>query len=343
MKSTVRITSDISEISRKEWSEFVISHPQGNIFQTPEMFDISVFSFRSNPVAVFCVRNDKICGIALAVIHKESKGLLGNLTSRAVITGGPLIEGDDPEIAGGLLEYLNGILSGRVIYLEIRNLFDVTALHDRFLEYGYMYEQHLNFLIDLTQGKELLFKNLHPTRRKQIERSRRRGVTVRVAEEPDGNLVMKCYNILSGVYRNAGLPLPGAEYFINAIEHLSSRGIVLVFLAESNSEIIGFRFVLCFKQIIYDWYAGSSHIHLNKYPNDILSWEVLLWGVNNDYELFDFGGAGRPEEHYGVRDFKMKFGGTAVSYGRYRIIFKKTVYGIIRMIFPFYKKIMQKK
>ena len=32
---------------------------------------------------------------------------------------------------------------------------------------------------------------------------------------------------------------------------------------------------------------------------------------------FDFGGAGRPDERYGVREFKAKFGGQQVNYGRF--------------------------
>jgi hypothetical protein len=32
--------------------------------------------------------------------------------------------------------------------------------------------------------------------------------------------------------------------------------------------------------------------------------------------VFDFGGGGRADEEYGVRDFKAKFGGELVNYGR---------------------------
>lgn len=38
-------------------------------------------------------------------------------------------------------------------------------------------------------------------------------------------------------------------------------------------------------------------------------------GVGNGYRLYDFG-TGRPDVEYGVRDFKAKFGGELVCYGR---------------------------
>ena len=51
-------------------------------------------------------------------------------------------------------------------------------------------------------------------------------------------------------------------------------------------------------------------------PTELLTWHVFAWSARNGYRLYDFGGAGKPDEEYGVRDFKAKFGGELVSYGR---------------------------
>jgi serine/alanine adding enzyme len=45
-------------------------------------------------------------------------------------------------------------------------------------------------------------------------------------------------------------------------------------------------------------------------------WDVIKWGAGNGYGVLDFGGAGKPGEIYGVRDFKAKFNGRRVNYGR---------------------------
>ena len=37
-------------------------------------------------------------------------------------------------------------------------------------------------------------------------------------------------------------------------------------------------------------------------------WHTLDWGAEDGYSLNNFGGAGKPDEEYGVRDFKAKFG-----------------------------------
>jgi lipid II:glycine glycyltransferase (peptidoglycan interpeptide bridge formation enzyme) len=73
---------------------------------------------------------------------------------------------------------------------------------------------------------------------------------------------------------------------------------------------------LLYKDIAYGWYGGTDREYSSYMPNELLTWHILKWGAENGYRLYDFGGAGKPEEEYGVRDFKAKFGGELVSYGR---------------------------
>ena len=41
-----------------------------------------------------------------------------------------------------------------------------------------------------------------------------------------------------------------------------------------------------------------------------------MWGAENGYRLCNFGGAGKRDEEYGVRDFKAKFGGELICFAR---------------------------
>ena len=89
-------------------------------------------------------------------------------------------------------------------------------------------------------------------------------------------------------------------------------------------------------RIIY-WYTGVDKAYSSFRANDLLVWHCLEWGSANGYRLFDFGGAGKPDEEYGVRDFKAKFGGELVNLGRYQhthhpLLLKgsETAYGLLR-------------
>ena len=92
------------------------------------------------------------------------------------------------------------------------------------------------------------------------------------------------------------------------------------FLAKHKDTYIGARVVLTYNNVIHDWYAGSLNNASSLYPNDYLVWYILKWGVENNYKLFDFGGAGKPDVEYGPREFKRRFGGDLVNHGRHTYI-----------------------
>ena len=89
-----------------------------------------------------------------------------------------------------------------------------------------------------------------------------------------------------------------------------------MFTALNEGKIIGCMLALVYKSTIYDFYAGSYAEYYSKYPNDLIPWEVFLWGKCEGYTCFDFGGAGKPNVPYGVREYKKKFGGDLVEHGR---------------------------
>ena len=59
------------------------------------------------------------------------------------------------------------------------------------------------------------------------------------------------------------------------------------------------------------------------------TWAAIDYANKNMIERFDFMGAGKPNDGgYGVRDFKAKFGGELVEYGRFRYICNPFLYKI---------------
>lgn len=91
------VINDVNNVDREKWAEFVFEHPHGNIFQTPEMYEVYENTKNYEPVFLAVVNNrDEIAGTLLAVIQKEYSGVLGNFSARSIIHGGPLIKDDDP-------------------------------------------------------------------------------------------------------------------------------------------------------------------------------------------------------------------------------------------------------
>jgi len=311
----------VTEADRERWGEFVYNHPHGNIFQTPEMYEVYKNTAHLRPVVLAAVDDRKdILGVLLAVIQREFDGPLGKTTARAVVWGGPLIkDGSDADMVICLLKILDEALKGEVVYIQFRNLHDISPWRNHFTDNGYEYEEHLNFLTDLSMGEEDLWKQLRPSRRNEIRNARNKNVRVRSISS--GADIEKSYNILKEVYRKIRLPLADKSFFESMYRVLCLRSMIKIFLAEYEGKIIGALYLLVFGEKLYVLYSGSYSDFYDKYPNDILYWEAMRWGCRKGYKVFDFGGAGNPDKEYGVRNFKKAFGGDLVNYGRFEKIY----------------------
>lgn len=322
-----KIISDSVLVSNADWEAFVQDHPDGNIFQSPDVVRFYESTEEYKPVTLFSIDNDgRISGVMVAHIISEGRFFRRWLTSRAIVTGGPLVKKGDEFSADALIREMTGKVRGEVNYIQVRNLHSMADISDKFTRHGYSYEDHLNILIDLTKSTETLRAELHPARRKQIDRAVRRGVEIDIPENPDAETLNSCYAILSSVYGKARLPMPSAAFFTEAFGILGKRNRLKVFLAMHNGKIIGFRYALVYRDVIYDWFAGSRPEYNDRYPNDILPWSIIQWGREHGFRTFDFGGAGHPAEKYGVRDYKLKFGGNTVNFGRYLHVCRPLVY-----------------
>ena len=165
-------------INKESWRKFVYNHPNGNIFQTPEMAEVYRQTKNYEPISLAVVdENDEILAILLAVVIREMKGILGSFSSRSIIEGGPLfVEGKKGLSAVSLLvEEYNKIAKKCALYSEIRNIHDVSHLNLFFERNGYSFEDHLNFLVDICSRND--YYNLQSGG----ERSRRRQLKPRVA------------------------------------------------------------------------------------------------------------------------------------------------------------------
>jgi len=110
-------------------------------------------------------------------------------------------------------------------------------------------------------------------------------------------------------------------------------------LARCPEGLAGARLALLYKGVIFDWYAGADRQRRDARPNHFLVWDMLKWGAEHGYHTFDFGGAGHPDVPYGVREFKSRFNGQMVNFGRDRCVhapgrlrLSEGAYGLLRRI-----------
>lgn len=337
----MKVVRNIEEIPISQWRDFVENHACGQAFMMPEMVELYNQTPLFQPVvcAVFD-EQDAMCGLLVAVIQKDYKGLLGAMTSRSIIIGGPIVENNNSAIADLLLNDYLSLVKGKAIYTQFRNLYDMAWLHDELVSVGGKYEEHLDFIHDLTVGETDIVSGIDKNKRANVRKSLNKGMTFReIADDVEYD---KCVELVFGTYKRIGLPCPSKEYFDNAYRLLYPSKILRVFVAVFEEEIIGCRLELICGKTIYDWWAGADDNQKNKYPNDFIPYHILLWGAENEYSIFDFGGAGKPNVPYGVREHKRKFGGKMVNFGRYEIVHKPLFMAVGKLCLPVYRFLKKK-
>jgi serine/alanine adding enzyme len=313
----------MTEEHSSAWGQFVLAHDEGNIFQTPEMAEVYQRHEALQPVTLLALEKGSgaVCGGLVGLLLVEKPGVLSALSTRAIIQGGPLFRPDrvGRQAVPLLMEAFDECAGSKALFGEIWNLFAVAAGGDVFTGTGYEWLDHLNFLIDLRRSPDDIFASFSKSRRKNLRRSEQAGVTVSEITSADDLDIF--YELLRETYDRVRLPLVSPAFFNIAFEILVSKQMAHFFLARHGGEAIGARAVLTYKNLVYDWFAGSPGEAQELYPDETLVWHILQWAVANGYTCFNFGGAGKPGQEYGPREFKRRFGGELVNLGRYRKIY----------------------
>ena len=333
--SLYKIETTVEQTDFKAWGDFVKKHPHGNIFQTPQMFEIYENTPKFRPfVLIVKNENKQIVGCLIAVIQQQYNGILGILSARSIVNGGPLVDNDNPKIMDLILNKYNQLIKQNAILTQFRNSFDLLEFNDSFQKNGYNFKSHLNYIIDLTKGQEVVWKEISDGRKNKIKKAVKTGLSVTALEHNiTDEQIDEGYNIIKMVYDRADLPLANKQLIVNAVKTNS----IVLFLVKYEQQTIGCRFAFKYNDELYGWYAGSYTKYYSMFPNDLLIWETLKWGIENGYKSFDYGGAGNPNKHYGVRTFKAQTGGMLVNYGRYEKIHKPFLYEFAKMGFKFWQ------
>lgn len=330
----------LEETDTEKWSKFVNNHACGNIFQLPEMKGVYRRTKNYDSISLAAVdENGEILALMQACVIKKMEGFLESFTSRSIIQGGPLFVDNEKgrEAVLFLIDEYNRKSQKCALYSEIRNLYDVSESISLFEHCGYVFEDHLNYLVDLDRKEKEAWMSIHRSMRKNIKKSQKKGVIIK--EITSKSQIKIFYGFLEDVYQNAKMPLVDVTHFEAIFDILVPKGMAKFHLAEHEGVYIGGRVSLIHRDMIHAYFAGVPKRYKRLYPNSLLNWEIMRWGVENGYHTFDFGGAGKPNKDYGVRDFKQQFGGMLVNYGRYKKIHSPIKLKMAKKGFEIYRRI----
>jgi len=320
---TVKVVSGFNNIDHDKWKSFVKVHPEGNAFQLPAMNRVFRSAQNYKPVVVACTdENGDVKGVMQGTRICNGKGLICNMTARVIVWGGPLAENDDPEYITLLLKAFTEQVKNDCVYCEIRNLEVLTPRQkELFTNSGFKYFPHLNILVNTEREEEDILKHLEPAKRRNVKKALKEGLKfgeIKSAEE-----LHQAYDILKEVYKKTEVPLSDISLFESLFFKGKEDDLCRFYKVVSDGQMAGVMVTLVNNNSMYEWYVAGKEEFFSKRPNEFLVWNVMLEAKKQGLSFFDFGGAGKPDKEYGVRDFKKGFGGELIETGRFRRVFKK--------------------
>lgn len=320
----MQIITDPNKIDFIELESFIFNQPNTNFFQSTAAYNFFEEVNNYEPHFIVAIDNNEIVGSLLAIIIKEGNGIKGFMSRRCIIWGGPLVRDGEEVIYDNLLNSLNKLIKGNAIYTEFRNLSDLSDFKNLFFNNGYQFNEHLNYVVSIPSFDEAK-ANVSKSKKRQVNKSIKNGAEI--IEGTELEQIKDFYNILQKLYKEkVGKPLPDFELFQRFFKNKDLGKYLLV---KYNAKIIGGIMCPIYKDKIYEWYVcGLDGEYNNIYPSVLATWAPIEYAANNGLKYFDFMGAGKPNEDYGVREFKSKFGGELVNFGRFKKINSPTKYKI---------------
>jgi serine/alanine adding enzyme len=229
-------------------------------------------------------------------------------------------------------------MRNKALFTELRNLADLSRLQPVLERNGFVYEDHLDYLVDLRRSPEAVLQSIGQRTRKKIRHALRQGeVIVEEVERPEQLAVW--YDLLQRTYAAVGVPLADRSLFDAAFGVLHPRGMAKFLLARIGDVYAAGSMELVYKDTIYGYYGGMDRAYSDHIPNELLLWHIFRWGAENGCRVYDFGGAGKPDEEYGVRDFKAKFGGQLVCYGRNTLVHAPILLTMSKCAYELYQRV----
>lgn len=284
----------------------------------------------------FAVSRKGECGIIQGYVQGDGGPVKRFLSRRAIVNGGPYWREDATREEK--LELLRKAIAGlrhRVIYLETRNFKDYSVDRPLFEKADFQYEPHYNFIVD-TSSEEVVEMNMGKSRKRDVKTSLKNGATV--IDNPTLEEVRAFYKILKDLYKTrVKTPLFPLSFF----EKLYQTSFSKFILVSYNQEIVGGTVCVFDDETVYEWFAcGKDGVYKNVFPSTVATYYGILFAAQSGRKKFDMMGAGAPGDGgYGVRDFKAKFGGQLVEYGRFRYVANKPLYALGKMAVKLMKKL----
>jgi lipid II:glycine glycyltransferase (peptidoglycan interpeptide bridge formation enzyme) len=191
------------------------------------------------------------------------------------------------------------------------------------------------FRLDLTQPEDKLFANLESKTRYNVNLAYKKGV--KIIEDTSENGLEEYLKILQETKSRQGFYAHTPEYFRKMWQTMGDSGMMRIFNAVYQDQVLVSWIMFVFNNVLYYPYGASRGIHRNVMASNLMMWEMIRLGKEENCHTFDMWGSLGPDadkQHpwYGFHRFKRGYGGELVkSVGSYDLVLNPPVYKLYRV------------
>jgi lipid II:glycine glycyltransferase (peptidoglycan interpeptide bridge formation enzyme) len=168
-------------------------------------------------------------------------------------------------------------------------------------------------ILDITKPEEELLNQMHPKTRYNIRLAQRKGVRIRPSLGSGTRESQVFLDLLEKTaQRDKFRPHP-REYYQKMLEVLGREGMIKLFLAQRQNQIIAANLVCFFGQTATYLHGASDYNFRQLMAPHLLQWQAILEAKELGLKYYDFWGIDE-KKWPGLTRFKKGFGGQEVVY-----------------------------
>ena len=329
----VKIIENIEDFPQFEAQNVFQTKEWMHLFEKEDDTKVVIFAVYANAQldAIRNMENPQLLLLQPVTIQRFVKWLPWRVGAHAVAWREPwkaknITDKEAQQLFEVLQKAINQYCRRKAIYIEYRHFSENNIYHLIFnAQRSTLKLPWFNIYQKFNAG-ESVDVEMNKSKRKQLRQSFEAGVNIEL--NPNDDEIREWYVLLQKLYRRIHRPLPSLQVFLK----LNNSGIGKVFVVKYQNKVISGSAILYLlnkeknsqlstlnSQLFYDWYRASIKEPIEGvYPSVVSTWQAMQLVAEMGGGTFDVMGAGPRNKPYGVRDFKLTFGGELTPEYRYR-------------------------
>jgi FemAB-related protein (PEP-CTERM system-associated) len=290
--SSPLVIRELVHADNAAWDRFVLDHPHGSPFHLIAWKESIEATFGYRPKYLIAVAGDQVRGVLPLFLVASLLTGKRLISSPFAVYGGILADSDEARAA--LLNQAKALGEKlQVRDLELRNAWEgqCSGLPQ--------ITRYLTFTQQIGPDEEAVLESIPRKTRAAV----RKALKTDLASRREFSDITAFEDLYSANIHRLGTPCFPRRHFTTLLEKF--RGMVDIREITSGPKVVAAVLTFYFRDQVLPYYGASDPEYNALAPNNFMYYELMRWGGQNNYTVFDFGRSKRVKGSY---DFKSHWG-----------------------------------